>query len=192
MSQSKSIPVRIFPVHRLMGAPDRIHRAGLVVEICILAAIMILFNYFPEKIGYYVTATDSRTFVPLLAPAFQTHMPWLNAYWTLALLLAGAKLVHGRWTVTLRWADLGMRLLAIVVLWQLVQGGPIVGLQPGWVAPQDASGLLFDERAVSALNAGIKAALGLAIFGMLLPPFLRFLTVLKEITGDLEAGQGQT
>jgi hypothetical protein len=107
---------------------DRIHRGWPVVEICGLIAALVLFNAFPEWIGVLVSADDLASFVPLLTPAFQVYLPWLNIWWGLALCLAYAKLFYGRWTMTLRWADLGLCVLRILVLARFLLGGPIVGL----------------------------------------------------------------
>ena len=85
-----------------------------------------------DKIGVLVSATDSATFVPLLVPEFQVHMPSLNLWWSLALLLTVIKLIYGRWTVVLRWTDLGLRVLGIYILVSLILGGPLLRAEAGW------------------------------------------------------------
>jgi hypothetical protein len=110
----------------------QLNRVWLILDLCALVAAVILFNVFPGKVGVLVAATDSATFVPLLAPEFQVHMPWLNLWWGLALLLTLVKLVYGRWTAVLQWADLGLRVLGIRILVRLILGGPILRPDAGW------------------------------------------------------------
>lgn len=189
MSRSESIPVSVVPLRKIFG-PDRIYRAGPAVELCIIVAVIVLFNAYPDRIGIYATATDSRTFVPLLASGFQVHMPWLNAYWSLALTLAAAKFALGRWTPALRWADWGLKLLLCYLLFRLIVGGPIIGLAPGWVATPGTFGSWFDESKVPALNALIKGVFSLTIFALLLSALKQLLSVVRWIERNpVERGQ---
>jgi hypothetical protein len=116
---------------------DSIHvgtlkRVWLILDFCIIVASIVLFNVFPDRVGVLVSATDSSTFVPLLAPEFQMQMPWLNLWWGLALLLTAIKLVYGRWTAVLLWADFGLRVLGIRVLVALILGGPLLRTDVDW------------------------------------------------------------
>jgi hypothetical protein len=108
-----------------------IYRVLTLAEICILIGVIVLFNAFPEKVGLYSSAVQPYLFVPLLTPAWLPYVPWLNLWWGLALTLALVKLVYGRWTQALRWADLGVHLLSIVVLASLILGGAVVGISSG-------------------------------------------------------------
>ena len=105
-----------------------IYRLLTAAEICILTGLIVLFNVFPEKVGFYSSAVQPYLFVPLLTPAWLPYVPWLNLWWGLALTLALVKLVYGRWTQALRWADLGVHLLGICVLASLILGGGIAGV----------------------------------------------------------------
>jgi hypothetical protein len=117
----------------------RMHRVGPAVAAAMLTALIVLLNAFPEKVGYVVSATDPESFVPMLAPEFQAHLPLLNVWLSLALALALARLAYGRWTVSLRWADLGLRLVGIVVLASLVFGGPIIRVDYGGLDVMEAA-----------------------------------------------------
>jgi hypothetical protein len=131
---------------------SRINRALIVVEICILLGILVLFNAFPEKVGIYSSAVEPYLFVPLLTPEWLSYVPWLNVWWGLALMLAAIKLVYGRWTRALRWADLGVNLLGIC----------IVAAAFLWYAPGDGAPLAAQRTAGVSL-VGFKACLGLAL-----------------------------
>jgi hypothetical protein len=122
-------------------------RGWLLLDLCILVASIVLFNVFPDRVGVLISATDTSTFVPLLAPEFQAQMPWVNLWWGLALLLTVVKLVYGRWTAVLLWADWGLRVLGIRVLVALILGGPILRPDAGWGS--------IDVPLWSALGGGI-------------------------------------
>ncbi len=110
---------------------SRINRVLVVVEISILLGVLLLFNLFPEKVGIYSSAVRPYVFVPLLTPEWLSYMPWLNTWWMLALVLAAVKLAYGRWTQSLRWADLGLHLLGILVVASVIWGVPIAIVNAG-------------------------------------------------------------
>jgi hypothetical protein len=109
---------------------DHVHLVGTVIEVGLIAAIAIVFNFFPEKVGIFKSLTDPASFTPLLAPEFQVHMPMLNLYWGFAFSLCIANLALRRWNIITRGAELGLNLLALAVLVQMVLGGPIA-VSPG-------------------------------------------------------------
>lgn len=143
----------------------RLNRGWLIPDLCIVVASMVLFNVFPDKVGILVSATDSSTFVPLLAPEFQVHMPWLNLWWGLALLLAGIKLVYGRWTAVLQWADWGLRLLGIRVLAGLILGGPILRTDVAWESIDTS---LWGALGVGVLQPNVLLKVGLGLWAAVL------------------------
>lgn len=108
-----------------------------VLETVGCVALLIVFNLFPEKIGVLVSATDPSSFIPFLAPWFDTHMPWLNLWWGLTLALAVAKLTYGHWTPVMRWADWAINLVGIIILIRLLVSGPILwsDRSDGWIIP---------------------------------------------------------
>jgi hypothetical protein len=134
------------------GSASRINRLLTVVEISILIGVIVLFNAFPEKVGMYSSAVEPYVFVPLLTPDWLPYIPWLNVWWGLALTLALVKLVYGRWTEALRWADLGVHLLSICVLASVILGYTFAGGHSSGV--QQNAGLML---------VGFKALLGLVL-----------------------------
>lgn len=140
----------------------RISRFLCIVEICILLGVLLLFNAFPEKIGIYSSAVVPYVFVPLLTPEWLGYMPWLNAWWGLALTLALIKLVYGRWTQALRWADLGVHLLSIAIL-----AAVTLGYAPGGFDPTGA------RQHTDLLIVGFRACLGLVLVVQIVGLFTR-------------------
>ena len=109
---------------------DRVHVIGTLVEMVLILAAIVLFDFFPDKLGIVRSLTDPSSFKPLLAPEFQEHMPWLNLYWGLALGFGAVNLALGRWTIYMRWAEVGLSVLAAFIILRMLLGGPLV-LSPG-------------------------------------------------------------
>ncbi len=104
---------------------DRVHVVGTIVEMALILVVLVLFDFFPDRIGFARSLTDPSSFRPLLAPEFQEHMPWLNLYWGLALSLCALNLSLGRWTLYTRWAEFGLSALAAYIMLRMVLGGPL-------------------------------------------------------------------
>jgi hypothetical protein len=104
---------------------DRVHVLGTIVEMVLILAVMVLFDFFPDRIGMIRSLLDPSGFRPLLAPEFQDHMPWLNLYWGLVLSLCALNLSLGTWNKYTRWAELGLNALAAYILLRMVLGGPL-------------------------------------------------------------------
>ncbi len=104
---------------------DRVHLMGTAADLILIAAALVVFNAFPDKVGIVRSLTDSSSFTPLLAPDFRNHMPLLNLYWGLAFSLCIANLVMLRWNIGTRSIDLALSILGIFVLIQLALGGPL-------------------------------------------------------------------
>lgn len=157
-------------------AADRIRPLAPVLSAVILVSVVVLFNFFPDCIGFYRRAGDLRTFVPLLAAEFQAHLPWLNAFWGLSLALAAAKLLSGRWRPWLRWASFGLTCFGVIVACRLLLGDPILALNPAWVAQhQDLAALRrLQEFVVPLLLFAARTALAVVVFAGAMTAWQRF------------------
>ena len=147
------------PAFRRIARIGRIalYRLGSAVEICILIGVIVLFNAFPEKVGFYSSVVEPYLFVPLLTPSWMPYVPWLNVWWGLALTLALVKLIYGRWTQALRWADLGVHLLSIIVIAGVLLGSGAVSV--------------WDRQRPDLLAAGFKAVLALVLVSLVVSFF---------------------
>ncbi len=120
----------IYHDHTAMNDPDRVHVVGTIIGMVLILAIMLLFNVFPDKIGIIRSPMDPAGWMPLLAPEFQEHMPWLNLCWGLTLILCAINLAFGRWNIYSRSAELGLNVLGAFILLRMVLGGPLL-MYPG-------------------------------------------------------------
>lgn len=97
-----------------------------IVNICLIAAASVLFNFFPEKVGMVTSATDPSSFTPLLAPEFQSYISWLNLWWGLAFSLYLVHLILRRWTLVTQWADVALRVFGAFLLGWMALGAPFI------------------------------------------------------------------
>jgi hypothetical protein len=108
--------------------PDRIKRSEVTTGIFWTIFFIILFNYFPEYIGYIGIEGGEVKGFSLLASEFFVHVPWLTSIWSLEVLLKVIVLRDGRWQRSTRWAEFGLGLFTLYVMYQIVIGGPIFTL----------------------------------------------------------------
>jgi len=161
-------------------------RAWRFVEICAIATAAVLFNFFPQKVGFYGSALDPDSFVPLLAPGFEQHLPYLTAFFVLAIVLAAVRLVRGRPGVILHWADLALKVLGIYVLARFVTGGGVVGLDPTWTSSAADSTIRSLERLVPWLNLALKMGLGICLLALIVVAWHKLIHLLPQDRTGLE------
>ncbi|MCI0397903.1 MAG: hypothetical protein L0332_11775 [Chloroflexi bacterium] len=123
--------------------PGRINRTSLVGGVIFNLIMIVILNFFPQWIGLVDLAGEEWGIVPLLAPEFAVHIPWLTALWGLEAALKLVVVSQRRWQRPARWAEFGLSLLAVFVLYRLITGGPLL--------------------IVPALTALIKVVLGLVL-----------------------------
>ena len=129
--------------------PDAIHILPIVVDLTVIAAVSLLLNFFPERVGYWVSAVRPDSFVPVLSPDFGgAPLALLNLWLGLAFSLGLVHLALRRWIPATRLADLGLTALAVIALAALAAGGPI--------------------GKTAGIDLLIKVSLGLACFGVAL------------------------
>ena len=105
--------------------PDRISYFGRIFSLYMIAALALLFNLFPDWVAVYVFRNEEASVYRLLTPAFNRHMPLINAWWLLAFVQNLVILRQGRWTRATRWADLALEVFNAVILLLIVTGPPV-------------------------------------------------------------------
>lgn len=139
--------------------PDRISVAGTIVEMAIIGAAAILFNFYPEHIGFWRSADDPASFTPLLGPGFAAFLPWLNTYWLWAFWLCVANLALQRWTLATRLVDLALNLYGAAIFAAMFMGSPFL--------------------AVPVATFAAKSVLAVVCFVFLLGAFDQFIHLLR-------------
>jgi hypothetical protein len=105
--------------------PDRINRNEMVFGLVFTVVAILVFNFFPQWIGFIGRDDGIWQLFPILAPEFRVHVPWLTALWGLEIVIKLAVLRHGRWQRSTRWAELGLSAAGLYVIYRMIAGGPI-------------------------------------------------------------------
>ena len=114
------------PTHASRRDPDRINITGTTVEMAVIGAAVIVFNFYPEHIGFWRSADAPTSFTPLLGPGFAAFLPWLNTYWLWAFWLCVANLALQRWTLVTRVVDLALNLFGAAIFAAMFADSPFV------------------------------------------------------------------
>jgi hypothetical protein len=97
----------------------------------ILVALLLLLNAFPNLVGVWVMTDGTWLQVTSFTPEFlQNVLPWINVGLGLTLALNCLHIIYGRWTPGTRWADLGLTVFSLVVLYQILHAGPLLQFSP--------------------------------------------------------------
>jgi hypothetical protein len=127
--------------------------ARSVFCMCALVAAAIVFNLLPDKVGSIRLDAHPVRVIPMLAPGFAAFLPRLNVWWALSFSLHAARLILGRWTVTMRWLDVVAHLFGACVLGAMAAGDPFLPV-PG--LPTDLSWLLALACLALLVVAGMR------------------------------------
>lgn len=145
--------------------PDRVKPWESIVAIVLLVAVILLFNVFPDIIGFHVFTDGGWTVTPLLTDAFFRWLPLLNLAWVAEILLHAWLLRTGRWSPLSRLASIAIKVLQLVVLVLLVTGPDIIGLTPELVAEGGDTDLETAGTVVLWIQRAVRFALALGILG---------------------------
>jgi len=146
--------------------PDRIRLGWVLIRIIVIVCLIVLFNFYFDRIGIVISATDPETFVPLLDASFKQYLPWLNLWLGLAWALNIAHIWLERWRPVTRWADLGLNVLGILILGQLILGSPILIHNPIEIFQSSGGGgttVHLGENMALYLEIGLKIVLILSV-----------------------------
>lgn len=151
----------------LMKEPesDDVKPWGPIAAIAFTAAALIIFNLYPQIIGFAYLSGGKWTVLPALTEAFFRWMPWINLVWGLEIGLQVMLLRQGRWETSTRWLSIATKVIQIVIAYSLLRGPSIVAITP---AALQATGI-FEAEASKILGAmaqsGARFVLALSIFG---------------------------
>jgi hypothetical protein len=137
--------------------PDPIARRETIFEMVIILLVIILFNFFPHKIGIFGIFNGDPWFAPLLAPSFSFYLPWWNIYWLLVLTIDFGLLRQGYWKTITRWANVSLMVFSGLIVLAMLLGPSVLGLNPEYIDPNQMSpeALQFTEEKLLPVLATI-------------------------------------
>ncbi len=163
--------------------PDRVGRIGQGVKLALLGLALVVVNFFPDRIGSFVTIGEQSGWVPLLGPAFNQHLWLLNLALGLDLLLNLVVWRQGRWQLMTRWLDFATTLIWVFFLFRLATGPSIVEpdaewmIAHGWSSEAAASYVSLIEDALSDL---VEIGLGLGLIAALVGTAILVFRLVKK------------
>jgi hypothetical protein len=149
---------------RLEPDPERVSLPSVLADAVMNVIALIVFNLYPEWIGFSTIQDGVWVHAPLLSEAFFGYLPFLSLLWVLDTGLNIWLAARGRWSSAQRWASLTLSLLTIGVWVWMLAGPSLIAVdantfaQMGWDLPPDAAASL-----VMALNLSVRLVLGLMI-----------------------------
>jgi len=173
----KTIETR-WDAHNLLkvSLPDQIKSTELIVEIFFSGLCILLFNFFPQIIGFTPSLNSvvetgnwqSVTFIPILSEAFLRYVPFVTAIGILTIVLDGMLIQRGNWEVWSRWFAVIVKVLGISIAVVMLNGPFLIAVSTeslvtaGFTTPQAGNILL------TLMNEGVRVVLVLTIiFGSL-------------------------
>jgi len=139
--------------------PEVIKPGGMILDIVLNLAALVLFNAFPQWIGFGVYVNGKWAFTSILAPAFFQYLPWIDLLWVLTAAMKIFVVSQGRWQAATRWASIALELFNIGLAERMLTGPSLIAIDPAVL-----SGLapMLD----SLTNAGVRLALGITVVVM--------------------------
>lgn len=148
-----------------ISPPDRIKPAELIVDIFFSGLAIMIFNFFPQIIGFTPSLNSvietgnwqKVLFIPVLSDAFLRYVPVITAIAMLTIVLDGILIQRGHWEAWSRWFAVAIKALGISIAVVMLSGPSLIAF------PSESAGI-----PMSLINLGVRLGLVLAIvFGAL-------------------------
>ena len=142
---------------------DRASLPGTIAETVFIVLGLILFNVYPQLIGFYNFSDAGTTFVPFLSQAFFSYMPWINLLWGLQIGLNLLLMQNMKWQMGTRLFWIAIKAGGIALAYVMLIGPSIVSLPPEALInnlnfPADAA-----QTFASIIGQVVKLALAISI-----------------------------
>ena len=127
---------------------EAVARNETIFGTVVILLVVIIFNFFPHKVGIFGVSNGNPWFVPLLSPSFSIYLPWWNIYWLLLLALDFGLLRKGHWSNFTHWIDVSLMVFSGLIVWAMLLGPSVLGLNPEYMDPSRMSfeALQFTEE----------------------------------------------
>jgi len=108
--------------------PDLAKRGGLIFEILFTMLGLVLFNLYPNLVGFAMVKDSTWVYIPALSEAFFRYLPWINLLGTLQIVLAVYLLRQGFWQTSTRLFNMAVEVAGIVLACFMLVGPSLVSL----------------------------------------------------------------
>jgi zinc transporter ZupT len=112
--------------------PDRVSRTGTAIWICFITLLIVVLNFYPDKLGVYRFVNGKVDSVNL--GTLGVHLPlWaINLWWLLTFTKDFLLLRDNRWRKTTRWMHFASDLIAAGILYWVLRMVSAAMQRPGF------------------------------------------------------------
>lgn len=107
---------------------DQVKTAELIFEIIFVVAALIIFNLYPEIIGFNFSVDGEWVSIPVLSDAFFRVLPWINVVGALQIGLNVYLLRQQAWEAGTRISKMVLEALNIVIAVMLLSGPSLLNI----------------------------------------------------------------
>ena len=155
-----------------VSAPNQVKMAETIVETVGCFAAIVIFNFYPQIIGFTPSLNSvfengnwsTVAFISLLSDAFFKYVPFLTFVWVATILLNIVLLRMGHWTLIARINSIGLKGISVLIAAAMLAGPSLIATtSPALVSAlgdPNAAGFLM-----TMLTQGIHLALWVGIIG---------------------------
>ena len=154
-----------------VSPPDHIKPTELIVEIFFSGLAILIFNFFPQFIGFTPSLNSvvesgnwqTVTFIPILSEAFLRYVPFVTAIAVLNIVLDGILIQRGHWEAWSRWFAVGVKALGISLAGVMLTGPSLIAVTAETLVSTGTHTLETADILVTLMNQGVRVGLVLAI-----------------------------
>lgn len=121
-----------------------VNRRESWLEVFWLVVAIVLFGLFPQWVGIGGNLNGKWYFLPVLAESFSVYQPWVILYWLGRMVFLAALARQAYWDTRMRLVQLGLKAFGIGLLFAMLVGPPVIGLNSAYLAQHNAPKLMQD------------------------------------------------
>ena len=113
--------------------PERVSPVSRVWSVYWIVVLFVVLNFYQQYLGILLFTDHQVQAISFFAFGLKVPLMLLNLWWGLALALNLALLWDGRWSVGLRWAEFGLGVFGIYLLFLILTGSKWGEVNPDWL-----------------------------------------------------------
>lgn len=145
-------------------SPDKVSIPSLAVEVAFTVIGLVIFNFFPQLIGFGYSGTEWVS-IPVLADVFFTrYLPFINIIWVAEVFIAVLLISRGRWETATTWLYITFKVLTIALAIVMLTGPSFLAITAEQLAASSAIGMDTAQLLISMLQQVVRWSLVIVIF----------------------------
>ena len=108
--------------------PAEVKMSEVVSTIIFIVAGLVIFNLYPNVVGFLFNTDGEWIFIPILSKAFFTYLPWINLLGVVQILFNLYQLRQRVWTVFSRLINIAIELCGIALATAMLRGPSLIDL----------------------------------------------------------------